>query len=93
MPLKAVRASAPQAPEWGHPHNSSCSRPKTKTEPAKKSLLLVCCGNPRRHFCRFAFKAVSYHRRSAQALLTLASPSAQVTISPTIRLCCPYESC
>jgi hypothetical protein len=39
---------------------------------------LTDCGNLRRHFFKFISDSVVQHRRSAQALLTLASPSAQV---------------
>ena len=44
-------------------------------------------GNLRRHFFTFASNAVSQRRRSAQALLTLASPSTQVAQS---RSCSPF---
>jgi hypothetical protein len=46
-------------------------------------------GNLRRHLLDFAFNTVSWCRRSAQALLTLASPSAQVVQS---RSCSPFQS-
>ncbi|KAF8846621.1 hypothetical protein BDZ45DRAFT_812191 [Acephala macrosclerotiorum] len=45
-------------------------------------------GNLRRHFFEFALDAVSQRRRSAQALLTLASPSTQVAQS---RSCFPFQ--
>ena len=44
-------------------------------------------GNLRRHFFYLSSKAVSHHRRSAQALLTLA-PSTQVAQS---RSCSPFQ--
>ena len=45
-------------------------------------------GNWRRILPSAAFNAVSQHRRSAQALLTLTSPSAQVAQS---RSCSPFQ--
>ena len=45
-------------------------------------------GNLRRHFFDFASHSVSQRRRSAQALLTLALPSAQVAQS---RSCSPFQ--
>jgi len=89
-PWSMIQLAYQSAQGSGSAHARAATAPVQRQKRTLEREILVAdySGNLRQHFFDFASHSVSQRRRSAQALLTLASPSAQVAQS---RSCSPFQ--
>jgi hypothetical protein len=84
----SLRLEFPNIPRYCLNHQEQLSQHSSQSCTEGKSFL----GSLRRHFFTFSSNVVSRHRRSTQALLTIASPPAQVARHvPALSRACTYD--